>query len=143
MEKIKGTPEQQLARRQLVDALRSGKYEQTTGKLRQGDSFCCLGVACDISELGKWRFYETSGETAYIFGRDLTSGSFGILPPPVAERLGFSSNGDFASTGAVISERGVAHCLYNLNDSLAWPFAQIADFIEERWEVAPAAQPVV
>lgn len=35
-----------------VEALRSGEYEQGRGRLRvtdnAGDSFCCLGVACEI-----------------------------------------------------------------------------------------------
>lgn len=38
----------------LVKALESGKYKQATGTLRDGEAFCCLGVACDISGLGKW-----------------------------------------------------------------------------------------
>jgi len=33
----------------LVSALRSGEYSQTTGRLRDGDSYCCLGVLCDIA----------------------------------------------------------------------------------------------
>ena len=31
-----------------VEALRSGEYKQGGGKLRNGDKFCCLGVACDL-----------------------------------------------------------------------------------------------
>ena len=31
-----------------IAALRSGEYEQTTGRLRNGDSFCCLGVLCNV-----------------------------------------------------------------------------------------------
>ena len=31
-----------------VKALRSGKYKQTTTKLRDTFGFCCLGVACDL-----------------------------------------------------------------------------------------------
>ena len=39
-----------------VAALRSGKYQQTTGMLRESESngFCCLGVLLDISGTGKW-----------------------------------------------------------------------------------------
>lgn len=50
--------------RKWLDALRSGKYNQTHGALyRRAVSeydenpnvgFCCLGVVCDISHLGKW-----------------------------------------------------------------------------------------
>ena len=32
-----------------LEALRGGKYEQTTGVLRsKKDGFCCLGVLCDL-----------------------------------------------------------------------------------------------
>ena len=31
-----------------VEALRSGKYKQGKSALKKDDSFCCLGVLCDI-----------------------------------------------------------------------------------------------
>lgn len=37
-----------------VTALKSGDYKQTKGTLRDGEGFCCLGVACDLSGLGEW-----------------------------------------------------------------------------------------
>ena len=46
-------------REQWIEALRSGKYEQAKGILRDVDDnnkFCCLGVACEISGLGEWLF---------------------------------------------------------------------------------------
>ena len=33
-----------------VEALRSGKYSQTTKKLQDEKGFCCLGVACKVYE---------------------------------------------------------------------------------------------
>lgn len=56
-----------------VEALRSGKYAQTHGSLRNTEDdgenpvgFCCLGVACDVSGLGRWFDvdYEVDSETA-------------------------------------------------------------------------------
>lgn len=38
-----------------LDALRSGKYKQGRLRLRRGDEFCCLGVACDIYNDTKWK----------------------------------------------------------------------------------------
>jgi len=32
----------------LVDALRSGEFEQCQGSLKKGSNFCCLGVACEL-----------------------------------------------------------------------------------------------
>jgi hypothetical protein len=37
-----------------VAALRSGGYKQGEGFLRMGDSYCCLGVLCDIAGSGEW-----------------------------------------------------------------------------------------
>lgn len=34
--------------RKWVKALRSGKYKQTTGVLKNELGYCCLGVLCDI-----------------------------------------------------------------------------------------------
>lgn len=33
-----------------IDALKSGKYNQTTGVLHDQYGFCCLGVVCDVIE---------------------------------------------------------------------------------------------
>jgi hypothetical protein len=48
------TPRQQAAnRKKWIKALRSGKYKQGKGYLHikgeKQDSFCCLGVACDLA----------------------------------------------------------------------------------------------
>jgi hypothetical protein len=40
--------------KEWITALRSGKYEQTQGHLRNGDSYCCLGVLCDVVDPKGW-----------------------------------------------------------------------------------------
>lgn len=44
--------------KKFVDALRSGDFKQGRRALRSGDSFCCLGVACELyrraTNKGKW-----------------------------------------------------------------------------------------
>ena len=39
-----------------LEALRSGRYKQGAGQLYnpQDNTYCCLGVLCDISEQGSW-----------------------------------------------------------------------------------------
>jgi hypothetical protein len=37
-----------------VEALRSGEYEQATGRLKDGNEFCCLGVLCTVMG-AQWR----------------------------------------------------------------------------------------
>ena len=44
---VKRTREQVIKR--WVKALRAGKYEQTTGDLKNDEGFCCLGVLCDLA----------------------------------------------------------------------------------------------
>lgn len=48
-------------KKQWLDALRSGKYQQTDGYLHIDDGFCCLGVACDIqhSSAPTWKERDT------------------------------------------------------------------------------------
>ena len=38
-------------KRKWVEALRSGKYEQCKGHLRQNDAFCCIGVLGAIQHI--------------------------------------------------------------------------------------------
>jgi len=75
--------EQAEHRKQWAEALRSGKYEQGLGRLRDGDKFCCLGVACDISGLGEWSKEIPKGE--YMF---MTT----VLPEAVKEWIGVQHN---------------------------------------------------
>ncbi len=45
-----------------VNALRSGKYKQGSGKLRSVTGYCCLGVLCDL--------YAQEHNTQWEFRRD-------------------------------------------------------------------------
>lgn len=37
-------------KQQWIEALRSGRYKQGQGSLRDHDEYCCLGVLCDLAE---------------------------------------------------------------------------------------------
>ena len=95
-----------------VEALRSGKYQQTRNALRNGNSFCCLGVACDLyaSETGlQWNGRYFDGETD-------------VLPQSVKKWLQLKTEiGDCNSGWG---------CLSDENDHGA-TFEQIADLIEK------------
>ena len=97
---------------QWIAALRSGKYAQTRNVLKDEVGYCCLGVACDISGLGKWDGFH------YSIGSEHRAGE---LPTLVRDALGLRAcNGSFREG-----------CLTNLNDS-GKTFAEIADIIESR-----------
>lgn len=108
--------------RKWVEALRSGEYKQGRGQLRVGDSFCCLGVACEISGVSQWsgRFYGDDGDYEDA-----------VLPESVGRWLGV--DGDNIAVDARFVEHGAprsSFVLTELNDVRRLSFSQIADAIE-------------
>ena len=113
--------EQKKHRQEWVTALRSGDYQQTTSVLRSQAGYCCLGVACDISGLGRW---EDVNGNMYKF--KMGSGLFSCvdLPIEVAEYYGIVSTcGDIHQEDSLIgmNDRGCS-------------FTEIAKFIEDKPE---------
>ncbi len=109
------TLEQQKANRKLwVEALRSGKYRQTTGVLKDlAGGMCCLGVLCDVVGLA-W----TEGDDRnYVAGTTYSA----VAPPEAMQFVGLTEE-----TGAY---RSGIDSLAVKNDKGA-TFAQIADIIE-------------
>jgi hypothetical protein len=99
-----------------VAALRSGKYPQTTGHLRDKDGYCCLGVLCDLKDSEKWLWDDDSA--VYLYHQTGV-----ILPNDVYEWAGLDG---FCQDVFILSED---RTLTTLNDS-GWTFEQIADVIE-------------
>lgn len=101
-----------------VAALRSGDYAQGQDRLRQGEKpfeYCCLGVLCDLSNLGQWnRVLGLIGHW-YVIGAQQ---SITTLPPPLHRELDTDQ----------INE------LMRQNDA-GTPFTQIADWIEKNVQV--------
>ncbi len=108
-----------------VPALRSGQYRQTTGILREGNTFCCLGVACDISGLGRW-----SAAFRYVVGGEQRSGG---LPIAVREYLQITLDSDLGIIPVLRDRNEDKVILAELNDN-GFTFNQIADVIECFWE---------
>jgi hypothetical protein len=100
-----------------LEALRSRRYKQTSGCLRDSEGFCCLGVLCDVvaPDLGlKWE----KGKSARL---DFSiAGSHVTLPLEVVEAAGVSGIGVLPFGGN----------LSHLNDN-GHTFAMIADVIEK------------
>lgn len=113
---------------ELVAALRSGKYQQSRNTLKDDEGFCCLGVACEISGLGKWKKFHDSCETYVV---DDGSMSDTVLPLEVKKYFGFATSNGFFPDG-FFPDTGDS-CLSGANDSGA-SFSEIADFIEKNWE---------
>jgi hypothetical protein len=70
-----------------VAALRSGLWKQGRNRLRDGDKFCCLGVACDLTGR-RWRF---AGGGAWFANRD-TALRDTALPDYLRDQLGLKTD---------------------------------------------------
>lgn len=69
-----------------LEALRSGKYQQAQGVLRQNEThFCCLGVLCDLIDPNWQRLDEDRYEHE-------PTGAVMFLPSPIRARIGLDSD---------------------------------------------------
>lgn len=113
--------EQQLAnRRAWINELRTTTKKQGIGKLRRGNSYCCLGIAC--STLSTMEGPKPSG-TYYFKGMAGT-----LCNEWFAQTFGVST------TTAVKLNRTLAR----MNDAERKTFWEIADFLDQpsTWEHA-------
>lgn len=118
---------------ELVAALRSGSYRQGFKVLRRVDnSFCCLGVACDIAKVTPWHDEPELGSPYYEIGVER---KYGSMPKLVMNHFGFygSSGNVQPSQPPLQTSKGEFSCLADANDA-GVPFTEIADLIEQRWE---------
>lgn len=104
---------QKAMKKKWIKALRSDEYEQGRGSLvSYNNEFCCLGVLCNISDLGEWK------RTAFGWRYEYNgSCSKYRLPSEV-----------IAHFEILIHEE---KALMNMNDGDRASFNQIADWIEE------------
>lgn len=108
--------------------LRSGKYQQGTAYLKNGNTYCCLGVLCEISNLSTFEHSSKLAAGEYL-GNDTH------LPIEVGEWSGMRNGGDFWEE---VKESGIALngyvCLSKANDT-GVSFIEIADFIEANYQI--------
>jgi hypothetical protein len=128
-----------------VEALESGQYQQERSALRQGDGYCCLGVACEVA-IANGLPLEVKPVVAPLnvdasHAIWLYDGSQTYLPRAVGEWFGFGDGGWFGEgrlppvdlsesfvhnphVGVDVLGNNVA--AGTANDSLGWDFATIA-----------------
>ncbi len=102
-----------------VAALRSGEYKQATGRLRVDDSFCCLGVLCDLHAKFTGTVWWQNENRQFEY-----KGQRQILPEPVIEWAAIPH--EFGDNIYLHHKR---ICLSAENDE-GVSFAEIADIIE-------------
>ena len=100
-----------------IAALRGGQYRQTKDRLRDEDGYCCLGVACDVSDLGVWKlnFY-----AKHTYATPTDPPAAATLPESVREALGITTND---------ADRQFLISLMKRNDR-GDTFEEIANYIE-------------
>jgi hypothetical protein len=109
-------------RAQWCAALRSGQYRQGRLTLRRSDSYCCLGVLCDLAVRAGVLDDATAGPIAgdEDAGRMRYDSRSRYLPPSVQKWAGLVSNDPVIDAGRSLAE---------VNDA-GYTFAEIADLID-------------
>jgi hypothetical protein len=109
-------------RAQWCAALRSGDYQQAKRALRRGDSYCCLGVLCDLAVRAGVLDDATPArfDPDHRPGRMQYDGRSDYLPPSVQKWAGLSEDDPVL---------GAARSLATANDA-GCSFAEIADLID-------------
>lgn len=119
--------------RKWVVALRSGKYQQGTGCLRDADDrYCCLGVGGEVLE-HEWRQRDEDTDRSYVIHnpKDGELGLSGTLPQSLAAQLGIDARGSVAPHDDGFFGWGQSP-FYEMNDSKGMSFESIADKIEQK-----------
>lgn len=105
------------AQRRWIDALRSGNFKQVKRNLTHAGRFCCLGVACTISEISldkRWKQEKCLSDFAVDVQQELG----------LRDEVGrFINRFEVGKKGKNVSSLAAA------NDE-GCTFAEIADFIE-------------
>jgi len=128
-----------------IRTLRSDQYKQVKGRLkgyrdesRQDVGYCCLGVACDIAEKGKWvnLAYVVPNPNFQKEVNGIVDGLKGLeyaadLPPDVNEWLGFGRGN--RDVGVYVEIDGKPKHVATLNDEDDFTFKQIADALESTY----------
>ena len=110
----------------FIEALRSNKYLQGEGRLREQDHFCCLGVLSDLAVQDGVANWE---EDVLVVG-DIYSKS--LFPEQL---LGWACEGNFPDLNGVtafpLPESEEARSLTYANDELEKNFSELACLVEE------------
>lgn len=73
-----------------IEALRSGKYKQATGRLCNGEGYCCLGIASLIQGRIREIIRPEIGSSKYSDGHDMEATGYLADDNPLVEYIGNS-----------------------------------------------------
>ena len=116
-----------------IEALKYGRYKQVKGHLKKMGGYSCLGVLCDISDIGYWAKNKYSEVYARItFGHGLKFLDCNYLPQAVIRYAKIQSVSGALKEGVYYGSEGncIYHALTSLNDA-GMEFDRIAEIIEK------------
>jgi hypothetical protein len=120
-----------------IAALRSGKYDQGSEKLRSHQGYCCLGVLCDLYSKEKnteWKFNGEYEESPLPMDYWYFDGESEFLPESVREWAGFSIASPQVRVEVTEDDEDEwfdNDDIANLNDS-GYSFTELANIIEKQ-----------
>lgn len=107
---------------ELVSALRSGKYRQAQKYLYIGNhQYCCLGVACRISKLGKFKAGAEEDDSVGKYYRCGDNSSNATLPKAVRQFFDFFDEEGARKDGSNLVIDGGNRSLVQANPLLKLP----------------------
>lgn len=136
MLKTKMNPE---VKQKWIDALRSGKYEQGSEKLRSQQGYCCLGVLCDLyaqEHETQWEFRGNEETNLQLMDYWYFEDQSEFLPDSVKEWAGLPVGNP--SVRVDVSEEDDENDWFykdeiaNLNDS-GYTFNELSNVIEQQF----------
>lgn len=120
-----------------IDALRSGKYEQGSEKLRSVSGYCCLGVLCDLyaqEHNTEWRFRGNKETILQLMDYWYYEGESEFLPESVMNWAGLELNCPVVKIDVEEDDEEpwfYREGLADLNDS-GYTFNDLSKLIEEQ-----------
>jgi hypothetical protein len=134
--KTKMNPE---VKQKWIDALRSGKYEQGSEKLRSVSGYCCLGVLCDLyaqEHDTQWEFRGYEETNLQPMDYWYYEGESEFLPESVMDWAGLESNNPKVRVD-VEDNPDNDNCFYldhiaNVNDSCYYTFDDLSNLIKDQ-----------
>jgi len=123
--------------KQWITALRSDEYPQCTNQLRQDGSYCCLGVLTDLfiknNEVNAEARASWEAQGAYVDSEGVREAF--SLPQDVIKWAGVKGSDPHTVYYSEDECEDSEQWATQLNDDEHWSFQQIANWVEENWEV--------
>jgi len=117
-----------------LEALRSGDYEQGEGGLHKGETFCCLGVLCDIAikeGIGRWAPNVDLENENEIDLYGFNGGECRVLPLQIQDWAGLRLSNPIVRHSNVKGSNPFKKAISVVNDNYG-DFDEIADLIEKQ-----------